>query len=428
MRSKRIREGILTGTLGRTLGLLAPFLVMPAMLQYLGPVNFGIWMTAVSITSMALFMDFGIGNGLLTRLSQAHGNNQNGEMRKLISTGYASLSGIAILASTALIILTLLFLNQGTTRENTGTEGHEIILATSLSFLLGIPISAIQRILMACQKNIEANLWPTAGSLLAIPACYVSIYLQMPIGAVVAIYSITPLLILLVATAVFFRSRPELRPSITEVSKTEAKQLASLGSKFFTLSIITSLSLNSDNLILAINLGPETVTNYSVPAKIGTLLGLIVTTLFLPLWSANGEAIARKDFLWVKRTTLKASKAGGLAVAAAGALLTLIGEQAIELWMGKEFANSTAILAGFSLSYLIIAVTSPFNMVLNSCGIVKVQIYAWAIFGLISILAKYIFIRNPENIWQTPFITALCFSCLILPIIVTRAAKVYRQK
>jgi O-antigen/teichoic acid export membrane protein len=55
-RDRNLLGGIVTGLGGRGIGLLAPFLVMPAMLEHLGEANFGIWMTVVSITSMAMFM------------------------------------------------------------------------------------------------------------------------------------------------------------------------------------------------------------------------------------------------------------------------------------------------------------------------------------------------------------------------------------
>lgn len=104
-RDRSIIGGVITGLGGRGIGLFAPFLVMPAMLSHLGDRDFGVWMTVISITSMAMFMDFGIGNGLLTKLSKAFGCDDWPTMRRLIAAGYAALIIIAFLGSVLVFIL-----------------------------------------------------------------------------------------------------------------------------------------------------------------------------------------------------------------------------------------------------------------------------------------------------------------------------------
>ena len=96
-RNRRIVTGIFGGALGRSISLLAPFIVMPIILHMLGAYLFGVWMTVLSFTAMALFMDFGIGNGLLTKLSYANGLNNYSEMRAYIVSAYISLSIIAFI-------------------------------------------------------------------------------------------------------------------------------------------------------------------------------------------------------------------------------------------------------------------------------------------------------------------------------------------
>jgi len=90
MNTKNINliKGILGGAGGRSVSLLAPFLVMPIMLNSMGESIFGLWLTILSLTSMIMFMDLGIGNGLLTKLSYENGLKNYGNMKSYIASGY----------------------------------------------------------------------------------------------------------------------------------------------------------------------------------------------------------------------------------------------------------------------------------------------------------------------------------------------------
>ena len=96
-RTQRLVHNILGGLVGRVFTLAAPFFVMPVMLRYLGDVHFGIWMTAVAMTSVAQFSDLGIGNGLLTRLSAAFGRDDDASARNDIASAYATLATVALI-------------------------------------------------------------------------------------------------------------------------------------------------------------------------------------------------------------------------------------------------------------------------------------------------------------------------------------------
>jgi O-antigen/teichoic acid export membrane protein len=426
-RDRNILNGVITGVGGRGVSLLAPFLVMPAMLKHLGEENFGIWMTLVSITSMAMFMDFGIGNGLLTKLSKAYGDDDLLGMRRLIATGYTTLTIISLTAA-ALLAFGLGWvakLEQENVLHMTDAVAVQIAFVTGITFLIGIPISVIQRVMLSCQQNVQSNAWQLVSGFVTVAACYYVIHLNLTSAAAVAAYAISPILVMLVATAYFFVRKPELLPRRIDLSMSHAKELISLGSYFFILSIITSIALNSDNVIIAFVLGPEAVTAYAIPAKLASILGLLVTTLFLPLWAANGEAIARKDYVWIEQTNRRMSLIGGLLVGSMGLLLALFSEKILDIWMGRSFAHEAEIILGFTLTYTLFAIASSSQMILNAASMLRVQVIAWAVFLVISIVVKYGLVTMLHTSWMIPFVSAVTFFIFILPIMLIEAKKVY---
>lgn len=426
-RDRSVRVGILAGVFGRIVGLLAPFLIMPAMLEHLGKVNFGIWMTAVSVTSMALFMDFGIGNGLLTKLSKAFGENDIFSMRRLISTGYGALVFMALFFSIVLLVVILLGNEKGWVLQTAMEGGSWIVFITGISFLLGIPVSVIQRIMLAHQMTMSSNVWQIFGSIIGVVSCYGVINAQLSAEAAVTAYSMSPIVAWILATVVFFKKHKNIRPSFQDFSFVNAKMLLALGSNFFFLSIITSLSLNSDNLIIATVLGADAVTEYVIPAKLASVLGLLVTTLFLPLWAANGDAIARKDYEWVRQTSRRMTIVGGLVVGCVGFFLAIFSEQIIALWMGRYFSNGMMVVAGLAVMYMFFAVASPHNMILNGVGEVGVQIKAWSLYLFISSGLKLFCLMAFHRSDFLPYIGAISYLFTVLPAAYFSARYIYNR-
>lgn len=429
VRNKKILSGILTGVVGRVLILVAPFLVMPELLIYLGDKNFGIWMTAVSITSMAIFFDFGIGNGLLTYLSKAYGEGDRFAMSGYISNGYAALFFIALLLMSVLGLAS--YFNYDNYVLSKITDGdvnaNRIILICFLSFCVGIPFSVIQRIMIACQENVYNNWWQIFGSFLAVVFCYFGVWSNLSQSAVVALYSFAPTFAMGLATVWFFLKNKDLAPKVKYFSFVCAKNLLGLGSRFLLLSIVTSIALNVDNIIIAKQLGASEVTEYSIPAKLASLLGLLITAIFLPLWGANGEALARKDFAWIKKSTLRMSLKGSISIALAGGVLVLCGEYIVNIWMHRSFSNLVEIISGLVVLSILFALTSPFQMLLNSAGVIGVQIKAWIFFLVISVLAKYFLLIEYRYVWIIPLISSVAYLFVVVPVVVKESSRIYNN-
>jgi O-antigen/teichoic acid export membrane protein len=425
-RNRRIVTGILGGALGRSISLLAPFIVMPIILHTLGAYLFGVWMTVLSFTTMALFMDFGIGNGLLTKLSYANGLNNHSEMRAYIISAYISLTVIAFILVS---ILLLLFFLTNSNFFYLGLKSQEalyIVFASAIIFILGIPISVIQRIMYAKQQILKFNLWQISGAFFSLFFCYIAVLLKLSSWLIILAYSAPPLIILIVATVIFFNDNKEISPQLSSFSKEKSLDLLKIGSKFLVLSILTSIALNVDNVLISFKLGSEAVTDFVIPAKIASLLSVVVTTLFLPLWAANGEAIAKKDYGWVLKTTKKMMFLGALVVFLCSIPLILFNKEIINLWMGHEFKNQQEILIFLCLLSLGMAITSPLQMLLNSLGRVQIQIKIWVIFLFISIALKLIFLDG-SALWVVALISSGTYFFIVIPILIYSILNVFKE-
>jgi O-antigen/teichoic acid export membrane protein len=187
----------------------------------------------------------------------------------------------------------------------------------------------------------------------------------------------------------FRYQRPELRPKLSMFDSKICKRMLSTGMQFFVLSIFTSLSLSIDNYIVAHTCSLADVTPYSVMYKIVHLISVVTVMLSTPLWAANGEAMQRGEFGWVKKATGKIMLISfAFSTAASLGLFVLIKPALFVVTNGVVKADYM-LLAAMCLMQIAVSVTSPFFMTLNAARIVKFQIVTYLIYALVSSPLKF---------------------------------------
>jgi O-antigen/teichoic acid export membrane protein len=393
-RTKALVLGIFTGLGSRVLVLAAPLLTIPVTLRYLGPELFGFWMTIASITAMAMFADLGLGNGLLTRLAAYAANRNFSAAKTLISTAYVSLAGVTLVLMAIVVLIvpsfgwaTFLNLNDGF-----DPAAIQTVAALCLSaFAVTIPLSLVQRVQYAFGDAWKSNVWQVFGAVFTVLAVYAAAAANAGYGIVIsaAVFS-SPFMMLLNNLFYYARNR-ELRPGFRSVSMRSAGSLLRVGLGFLVLSVLTSVSLNIDNVIVANVAGLGAVSQFSITTKLFSLLAMAVTLVALPLWPANGEALARGDSPWVRKTTSKMVLFSVVLVGIGGGVLMASRDFIAGLWIGEGHTISLALAFNLVLWSMLLAVCSPFFSVQNSVGLLRYQFIGWTLFLVFSIPLKVYF-------------------------------------
>ncbi len=377
------------------------------MLAYFGDRDFGLWATAVSITTIAVVADLGIGSGLLTRLSAAHGRNDRLSVRRYFSSALA-ISGL--IAAVMFAVTAISFWVLGTS---------PIVAAALLTFIFGIPGALFFQFLFAVQRVPLANVLQIISAALSVSFAVGSIALRLPPWFVTLAYAAPPILVTYAGAAIHFIRNPNYRPALELVNIPLGRDLLRLGSQFFILSILTATGMNLDNVIVASQIGPDAVAAYSIPMRLGSLLTLIIVAITMPMWGANGEAIAKQEYDWVRKSAARISIISATTVAIAGTLLFLASDWIIHLWVGRSFENQRLVILGFVALSIATAITSPYNMVLNALGKVRVQIYAWGLFVVVTVLVKLAIVG--AAVWALAAVSALVYATIMLPAMIISA-------
>ena len=421
-------QAITSSLVSRAVMLLAPLLIMPAMLDDLGPSLFGVWVTGTSIIALAAFMDFGIGHSLLTRLCTYHGRAEREPARRSIGAAYRILGLISLPGFGLLLIGWGLVQLWPDGAAALAAGNGSLIVVMLLLFLVGLPLTIVYRVLYANQQMFLYNLLQIASALCSVIFTVAAIRIDLPPLAVVAVFGAVPIVFMLGTTLWYFTRFPAYRPRGSDFLYGFAgTDLFRLGLGHLGLGILTAVGMNIDILLILYTLGSEAVTAYALPSRIGSLLLAVVATAFMPLWSFNGAAMARQEYAWVRRNTLRMSLIGGLAIAALGVVLTLGIDLIMQLWVGRAFADQGLVLAAMTVATTVIAVTSPYNMVLNAAGQVRVQILGWSAFVVLSVIGKLL-VLPVYGAWSMSVVTAVVYAACVAPAIILSALNLTRPQ
>jgi len=426
-RHRRITLSALTSVLAKIVSVSTALISVPLTLHYLGAERYGMWMTMSSLIAMLGFADLGMGNGVLTAVAHAYGNDDRDAIRRIVS------SGLFVLTLIALVILIVfgmcynfvpwyrIFNVNGSVARN---EAAPALALFVLCFALAVPTGIVQRVQMGLQRGFMASLWQCAGSALGLGGVLIAIHLEAGLPWLVLALVGAPLFASLLNSFLFFgKMAPDIAPRRSAISRRAVHRIASAGVFFLVLQIATSITYSSDNLLIAQYLGAETVTQYAVPDKLFSLVPMIVLMFFFPLWPAYGEAIARGDAIWVRRTLRKSLKLAFLFSVSVCALLVAIAPWLIIHWVGRIVDPPLLLLSAFAMWRVIDSCAITIAMFLNGANLIRFQALI-AIFFAIAALALKIYLVPRIGIAGILFSTSiawLIFAGLPLYIYVRRS-------
>ena len=393
-REKRIALSALLAAVAKVFNTAIPLITLKITIGYLGTELYGLWATVTSFFALFTFADLGLGNGLQTELSRATGRDDVTQCRTLISSAYLVLT----IVPTVLIILLLVvypFVDWG---HLMGAESEEAIalsgpfvLALFSSKMLCVPSSLVQRIHNSLQEGYIASIWSCISSVFSLATIF--LYWKCDLGKTGMMWASSYIIVLvyLMNTFYFFCvTNKELRPSFKAINKETSLKLFSTGALFLALHILTSVSLSLDNYIVAKTVGLTETASYSVAYRVALFIGIISTMLSTPLWAANGEALERGDYNWVKNRTKKMTVWSFWGAVLCSIVLIILANPVLS-WLGKDLYVPWTILAGMCVTQILIATTNPAFMVLNAGRKIAIQIVMYSIYAVVSLACKYYF-------------------------------------
>lgn len=412
--------------LSSLLGFANVLLAVSLTIDYLGVERFGVWMTVASISSMLTFLDFGVGNGLVSQIAKNRVSEDPQKLALTATRGLLILCAIAILVGGFLTALNALFPAASfmkMTSDLAQQDARQLIALFIVLFSLNIPINGILKILLGLQLGWIVHTIRSVGALLSMLLLYVlSEQEAPPVQLLMATYGVTVLSPLALLPLLIRRGLLTRHANVHWVqAKTEYRALLNVGGLFLVLQLGIMVGWGSDAFIISVLNSAAAVAQFAIIQRLFQIVAIPMNILNNPLWGAYADAHARGDIQFIRKT-LKVSLLGTLALSLAlSAGLFLTTQWILDIWVDDAVQVSSQLVLAFAVWKVLQCVGHSFSMALNGMHIVKIQVYSVIMLCMLALPMKLLLI--PEYgaagaVWST--VAAYTLSTVIFYLIVFR--------
>jgi O-antigen/teichoic acid export membrane protein len=228
---------------------------------------------------------------------------------------------------------------------------------------------------MGLQLPAVNNLLVASGQTLALIGTYI-VYLMgsHSLLHIALVNTMSPFLVYLIAYPItFFFKYPFLRPTWKQVSFKKAKEVMTLGVKFFVLQISGVVLFMSSNILISKLFNPAMVTPYQITYRYFFLLQAIFTVICTPYWNATTDAYERNDMAWIKDASKKLDLMT-LLILICAILMTVCSNIVYAIWIGSDVKIDIWFSVLMAVYNLILIFSMRYSYMLNGFGKLRLQL------------------------------------------------------
>jgi len=415
-RSLAAKKNIAVSLIIQGTSILIAIVLVPITINYVDPIKYGIWLTLSSIITWFSFFDIGFGNGLRNKYTEAKANNDYPKAKSYVSTTYAILT-IIFFSVWLLFFLANFFINWSkvlNTPPELKSEISTLALFIISFFCIQIVLKTINTILIADQKPAKAAFNELLSQIISLIA--IVILTRTTKGSLLNLglaIGIAPLIVFTSSSILFFKLKyKNIAPSFSHVDFSYAKDILSIGVKFFFIQIAAIIIYQTNNIIITHTSTPANVTVYNIAYKYMSVILLVFTIVINPFWSAFTDAYTKKDYYWMVKSVKNLRKLSYLVILGVIFLIS-ISNFVYKLWIKDVVKIPFSVTVSLGIFIIVLCFVSLNTQILNGIGKIKIQLIAYS-FATIFHIPLAIFLGEKFGIAGVVY--SATFFCLIVAV------------
>jgi len=324
--------------------LLLGIFMLPFNTSHLGKSAYGLWVLTASITVYFGMLNLGYAESLVKFVSQYRAQKDATRLNEIISTMFFVFAGVGALAYAAAMILAsdlgrLLSLSPEQART-----GRYLLLIISAYVALGFPFSVFGAVVNGFQRKYLNGSIAIATSILVAVVNVIVLLLGYGLVELVACTTAIRLLSYLGYRLTAYRVFPALRISTRHVRLSRLKELTAFSVYMLLIDIANKLNYATDVLVIGVFLNTAAVAIWAVAQRLTELTRRLTDQLSHALFPVVVDSATIGDNERLRLLFLQATRLSLAMVLPVCAVLALLSQQVVLLWVGPQFIESVPII------------------------------------------------------------------------------------
>jgi O-antigen/teichoic acid export membrane protein len=362
-----IIKNVLMNWLALAVSLGSGFLMSPFLVGHLGDSVYGVWVLVGSLVGYLGLLDFGITPSIVKYVAEHRARGDQEAINRVVTVGLTvfSILGIACLAASAGVAL---FFNSIFRTPLSYSTATAVVMIAGLNLALSFPASVFVGLVRGYQRyDLDAGIT----SLTIIVRSVLVVVLVRSGQGLLAVALTTfafDMLRLLYLVRCGYRLNPEIRVARRYYDAGIRRRLFGYSVYIFIIVVAKQFIFYTDSIVIGLFLSTALVTVFFVASRLASYLRMLVSDMVGVMTPTAADFDARSDRAGVNALLVAGTKYTLLISLPAAAILFVLGDRFIELWMGPGYRQSATILAILTAGVLINLIEMPVDTVLRGVG------------------------------------------------------------
>ena len=392
-RFRRVGSAAIAGVFAKVVVVACNLALVPVLVGFLGPVQFGIWAAYQSLQGLLIFADFGIGNGMQNAVTVALANGDTRRAQSLISSALVALLASAgilgVVAAVGFNVPSVVSWLSGGRPDDAELAAFRVGVAVFIATgLLAIPLSCGERLALAMQQGFVTHASRAITTILSFGCVLALVNSKAGFAAICVATSIPVLAGPLLSWLVVARGRSWASPAISAVSGHDTRAVLRSGVGFRAVQWTAILGFGLDAILIERYAGPVEVANYTVVQRLFGLVAMVVGIGLAPLWPAYADARARGDYAWLRTTFWRSLVATAVVAGGLSMSLAVLAGPIASRWLGNAINPPASLVTAFAAWSFVLACGMAFSYFWNGMHMLRLQAVIGLLFVSISLPAK----------------------------------------